>query len=577
LTKFKGFGKYAYKKQKPGYHLRNFLDTNHPLDVLASKKFVLGIVAIAIIIAGVGLYQTPLFHGTAPNPAYLSQQDPLKFLYADCVPSISSWQVQLVTFVSNSGCANNGNFGNILRLGENSTHPAIAVDQTPMDLSTAASKVLEHDMTFAVSGSANFPTLDFYVTSNKTRPSGTGYDPFNDKSVVYLTKIQEPGGTSVFIHEYLQKDATVSIGAQAFDCPSGGTVGSTIACWTYSGSIPTLQLLEVDTRLNFTGQTGTQSTSSFIFQKCPTVPCTVLSSTSIQALPNFQLTGNYYLGIFASAQSGLPNMDVYGSIDPPNTNPYDVNNQNSMSFAIYTPNPSASQPPPFIDSGGFFGPVIRALIGIGVYMLANIIGFGNYLGSIMGPVWTFLGNLATTILNGISGVIVILLNALGSLIGDPNLGTQLISVFTQIGSYITALFTDINNIIGNLITFIVDSFNFLFDGVNGLLTYWIGTVLFGILGVLVTLSSIIVTVLKVFQVGFPFVVLADLLWLISESIDNGTEGAMKWWAPHEILIVNVGKLMFILVETLSTFVYQTIVEIEGGAADIKPEIAGFSV
>jgi hypothetical protein len=489
------------------------------LEWFGSKEFVLGIVILSCIVGGTVLSQGPLFHDYQPNSDYHGQ-DPLKFLYADCVPSLSSWQVQLVTFVGNSGCGNNGNFGNILRLGENSTTPAIAIDQTPMDLSTASSKVLEHDMVFAVSGAVNFPTLDFYITSNRTLPVGN-YDPFNDKSTVYLTKIQEVnGGTTVFIHEYIQKDVSQSIGSDAFDCPSSGTVGSTIACWTYSGSIPTLQLLQVDTRLNFTGQTGQLSMSNFLFQRCPTVPCTVLSSTTVSALPNFPLTGNYYMGIYASAQSGPPNIDVYGSIDPPNTNPYDVNNQNSLSFAIYTPNPPAAQPPPYIDTGGFFGPVIKALIGLGVYILNAILGFVAFIAPALQTAIQFL---ETQIQN--------LLNIIGNALGFGNVGDQLFTFLSQVVTFFTSF---LPTALTNFPTFMARFFDYL-NIVFPILPSAFATAL----TVLTFAVNGISEALTIFIFGIQFVIAAYAFFLIFSfmvfTADDALGGVVEYLGTAEAL------------------------------------------
>ena len=589
MTRFRGFQKYAYKRQKPGYYLHDFLNTKNPLELFANRKFILGIVGLAVIIGGLVLGQGPLFHSQQPNPAYHGVEDPYTYLFEDALPgcSLASWNIS----PQNVFCQSSGTFActpgsqNCLSLKTvNGTIPAVAISKSPVDISTVSGKELGLNFGYFEPTNPSAGGFDWmiFLTTNNTIPAGTGntalaaYVPSADRNVALIIEmLQNAGsstiGTSVSINTNLE---TASIGDNF-----GAGCGPNSSCFGNDGS-GTVQpgQSHVEVLLNFTGAANTAGNTGIGITNMHGVTNTWTSLTSI--LPPLSLTPRYFLGFWERKTSaGDAVVDISGTVASPNCfiGASGFGQVQCMSIVNAVPTAVAvTAPPSSIDTGGFFGPIIKALISLGVFILANIISFGNYLGVLMQPVWAFLGSLATIVLNGLSSIIISLLNGLGSLIGDPNLGDQLVSIFTQVGAYITGLFAKINSLVSNLITFLIDSFNFLFDAANGFLTYWIGTVLFGILSVLVTISNIIVTVLKVFQVGFPFVVLADLLWLLSESVDHGTEGGMKWWAPHEILIVQVGKLMFVLVETLSTFIFQTITEIEAGAADIKPEIAGFS-
>ncbi len=614
MTKFRGFQKYAYKKQKPGYYLHDFLNTKNPLVLFGNKKFVLGIVGLSLIIGGVVLAQGPLFHNGSPGLVLVEGSRDVYTEPFSNDPFTTLWSGGIDTGNlngydnSNKGTCTGNNFVSFFSesgtptILMNSSSNAInnmalfAVSQSRIDLSLGSAKELSFEEAFMFKNGITSNTgasWGWYLTTNSTSPrcdepnGNYGYTPMADPNVALAVKNVVLSGTTIQTTVFLQRQPHQSITSEDTGTCSGGS-----SCFLQSNQVMsnvgnTIQIN--DLILNFTGHTSTGGNNGASLLCAGTTgatkACTIggfgdtiiadgmdanskITSTAI--FPWINLATPYYMGFWATGVGSVANGNHSIEWSQVATGLF-ANNW----ISYFVPVPTAATPAT-PDTGGFFGPIIRALISIGVFILANIISFGNYLGGLMGPVWAFLGGLAATVLNGLSSIIISLINALGSLIGDPNLGNQLVSVFTQIGSYVTGLFVAIGNIVSNLITFIENSMTFLFDSVNGLLTYWIGTVLFGILGVLVSISGFIVTVLKVFQVGFPFVVLFDLLWLLMESYDNGVEGAMKWWAPHEILVVNVGKLMFILVETLSTFVYQTIVEIEGGAADIKPEIAGFS-
>jgi len=603
LTKFRGFQKYAYKRQKPGYYLHDFLNTKNPLEIFANRKFVLSIVALAVIIGGLALGQSSLFHSYSAYSQQatfqtITQNGSVRETETNTTdPFTTLWDGGITTgdLSEYNSFASSYQTGPVIRLAPSGIlGSAVAISKARIDLSLGSAK----ELTFAEqwTKSNGLPPAGewgWFLTQNSTAPSqysSTAYLPYTDRNVAlevvnYIGAFESPScpANKICSMVLLQHDSTTSMQSSGLTRSqfitdfTGRTISNTNGNFTID-----------DLTLNYTGHAangGQNGVSQLCFGSngthgltCPVggygdgIIIDLMDSNGgifkNTLFPWLSLTIPYYLGFFASGI--ITGYTIDWSVQSGG-----VFATNFIDYYVPAP-PTPVAPSSTVDTGGFFGPVIRALISIGVFLLANIISFGNYLGVLMEPVWAFLGSLATTVLNGLSSVIISLLNGLGSLIGDPNLGDQLVSVFTQIGSYITSLFVKINSLVSTLVTFIVDSFNFLFDVTNGLLTYWIGTVLFGILGVLVTISNIIVTVLKVFQVGFPFVVLADLLWLLSESVDHGTEGAMKWWAPHEILVVNVGKLMFILVETLSTFIYQTIVEVEGGVADIKPEIAGFS-
>jgi len=394
--------------------------SKNPLEWFGHRRFVLGITVLVIILSGIILAPGPLFHS---YEAVSSANDPLKPLWFDCMPDSSTFKSILVTFSPTNPCTNGAVGASFLNLTPNSTNPAIAIDQTPISISEASSKVLEIDQTIAISPTGNRPPVfGFYLTRNNTLPLTQGYVPANDASVAFLVEFFFTG-VSQAVDTFIQRTPTQSISSAAGKCNNSG---SFFSCMANGLAPPTNQLLQYSAQLNYTGVTNTPSLSSFTFEACPGFPCGINLSDTETQLPELSLTGDYYLGIFSLPVSSPMTMDFYASLNPPNGNPFNVNNQNSMVMGIFTPNPPATQPPPFIDTGGFFGPVIRALISIGVFILNAILGFIAFIAPALISAIRFLETQIQTILDFI-----------GNALGFGNIGTQLFTFLNQVAAFFT--------------------------------------------------------------------------------------------------------------------------------------------
>src|SRR5207245_8254953 len=138
----------------------------------------------------------------------------------------------------------------------------------------------------------------------------------------------------------------------------------------------------------------------------------------------------------------------YGSYVPINPNPFDVNNQNSFAFSIFTPNPpTATQPPPYIDTGGFFGPIIRALVSIGVYIMSALASFFGI----------------------IFAAFRLALDTLGNFLGVGPIGSQIASALSNFAVWITSIFGTAFSQVVNATNFIVSSLSVVTNVIG---TYW---------------------------------------------------------------------------------------------------------
>lgn len=585
MAKWRGMKGYAYKPQKPGYRLHNFLDDG--LKSFGNKRFVLGISILIIILGGAVLYYSPgdpLFHSYTAGS--VTGNDPFNSIWSPTCPNCSGGSINgFDTFASNNGggntwvttgnCAGPALLG-CLDQGSDTTFTSIAVSNATVgDLSISTGKELHFNFRFFIPGlgslNSNVP-WGYFLTSNNTAPATANYQPQNDRSVIFNERFTcisacNTNSPQIQFNTYLLRNqGQDTISSEDAGCTSG----SVFLCASHTEALAASNLIVSNIALNFTGSvsnanncsgtTGSGCSDSALSYNTETDANTMV--IPIQSLLNSQLYFGFYVakGLNSDIRWGWPQFS------------------NSVAFGItyYVPSPTVAIQPANIDTGGFFGPIIKALISIGVFILSNIISFGTYISNLMGPVWNYLGSLANGVVSVVSGFIIGVLNTLGSLFGDASLGTQLSTLFASVGNIISGVLSTVTMIISDLITFLEKGFTFLFDSVNGFITFWIG-ILFGFLDVLAQISGIIVQVLTVFKVGFPFMVLADLIWLLTEVVDNDTEGAIRWWNIHEILFVNVGKLLWTITIGISTLIYNAVSSIEQGAADVKPEVLGFSV
>src|SRR5207249_8230235 len=119
----------------------------------------------------------------------------------------------------------------------------------------------------------------------------------------------------------------------------------------------------------------------------------------------------------------------------------------TCALPICLPVAATAPPPANLDTGGFFGPIINALIRVGVFMLQNIISFATFLYTLY----------------------IAALNLLGSWLGLPNIGTNLDSFLRAFVQFMAQMATIIANL-GSGITVLINDISFGATFIVGLLT-----------------------------------------------------------------------------------------------------------
>jgi phage-related protein len=152
-------------------------------------------------------------------------------------------------------------------------------------------------------------------------------------------------------------------------------------------------------------------------------------------------SGPFYLGFWSSAgqsatiQFGTSNSGAAA--------------QRANSVWYWVPNPTTATPAT-VDTGGFFGPVIKALLGIGIWIVTNVLTFLAFIAATVWPLfaaaWGFLANAVKTVLDTI-----------GNFFGLGNLGTQLVSFFSSAGNFIVQYLSGVSAQIGNSLGFVVSA------------------------------------------------------------------------------------------------------------------------
>lgn len=472
-----------------------------------------------------------LFHSFSPNPNFV---DPLKPLWFDCLKQTSAWQLSALASATTGVCSSANTFGNNIAIIPNATTSGVALTLGTVTIDQASTKVLEFDMVLAGGASGTFsPSTEMYLTKNGTLPNNAQlatYDPYKDSSVAFIVRLQENAANNAGnVNFYMQTDPTKSIQATDGSCPDGGSV---FACMSF-GTFTTSQLNLITAQLNYTGTTSTASTSNFQLWSCPGLPCTsIVSSSSQTRLPNLELSGHYYLGLYVQTRgSATTGISFYGSTDPPNPNPNANNQMNSMLFSIFTPNPPATQPPPFIDTGGFFGPIIKVLISIGVFVLNAVLAFIGFIVPALEAAFNFLETIVKTILNGVgvafgfpgspNGLGDNLFNFINSVITlfsvqVPNAFGQIANIFSGWVNLLTVIFT--TGIIGQIFKFLSDTLTFA-----------------------VNLASFAWTVFNLaaltYSIGAPWWL---FIFAIAFNCDDGVEGWIKTWEFAKWLAFDIG-------------------------------------
>jgi hypothetical protein len=237
-------------------------------------------------------------------------------------------------------------------------------------------------------------------------------------------------------------------------------------------------------------------------------------------------SGPFYLGFWSSAgqsatiQFGTSNIGAAA--------------QRANSVWYWVPNPTTATPAT-VDTGGFFGPIVKALLGIGIWIVTNVLAFLVYIGSVVWPLfaatWGFLANAVKTVLDSI-----------GNFFGLGPLGTQLVSFFTSAGNFIVQYLIGVSAQIGNSLGFVVSAITQIikfFNDAGGQIWSLLGDML----NVLGPVFQFFFTVYNVFtSLGLTNVQVMSLImiaWWIYGIMVAMTQGSRVWWDHWVITTKNI--------------------------------------
>jgi len=241
--------------------------------------------------------------------------------------------------------------------------------------------------------------------------------------------------------------------------------------------------------------------------------------------PNPFAAQQLFLGVYDALPSGYgiewefsPGTNVLNSFTGMDINEY------ISSASCNTPSSANGQLCPNIDTGGFFGPVIKALINLGIYILDSIFGFVAFILPAVQQALGVLENVLTQVLN-----------FLGNLLWPgSNLGTLLagflnaiIQLFTNTSYGLPAFFANFPSYFTNFLSWLQITFPFLapmFSIANAILGFAVSVVPTGI--------TIMTLGLQMFLFGYGTLILASFFIYTG---DDGIGGFLTFLGTLEAL------------------------------------------
>src|SRR6266480_2663332 len=533
----------------------NYHIPRNPLEWFGSKKFVLGIVLLASVLGGTVLAQGPLFHSYSlysqqPTFQTITQNGNVRETESNTTdPFTTLWDGGITSgdLSEYNSFASSYQTGPVIRLAPNGLlGSAVAISKARIDLSLGSAK----ELTFAEqwTKSNGLPPAGewgWFLTQNSTAPSqyaSTAYLPYTDRNVAvevvnYIGAFESPACpvNKICSMGLLQHDSASSIQSSGLTRSqfitdfTGHTISNTNGNFTID-----------DLTLNYTGHAangGQNGVSQLCFGSngthgltCPVggygdgIIIDLMDSNGgifkNTLFPWLSLTIPYYLGFFASGI--ITGYTIDWSVQSGG-----VFATNFIDYYVPAP-PTPVAPPSTVDTGGFFGPVIRALISIGVFIFSNIFNFFAYLASILGPV------LSAT-LEVLEGFLTAVLNTIGNLLWpNSNLGTLLagflnaiIQLFTNTSYGLPAFFANFPSYFTNFLAWLQITFPFLapmFSIANAILGFAVSVVPTGV--------TIMTLGLQMFLFGYATLILASFFIYTG---DDGIGGFLTFLGKLEAL------------------------------------------
>ncbi len=502
------------------------------MEWFGNKKFVLAVVLLASILGGSVLAQGPLFHS---QTTILSDPATLIWQATDPNNNLGEFSLQgngLTDCSTGCGPFFNGN-GNTIKFDttQSGTSTLVTLSKSVVgDLGIISGKGLQAAFNWGASGAGFAPNSNgasstdvwgYYLTSNKTVPthdigSSNAYNPRNDPSVVYLLELYVTGANQLTHVLFLQRSTTNTIASEDNGCIGGSSCF--LATTITAHPVTSIQWSTV--QLNFTGVTGGSGSCTPTGGGCSMLFAgdTATAQTGTQNIPWFKYQGqSYYLGIYALPASNA-GYQIYwafqgGTLVTPTGK--------AMNLAYFVVAPNTPVP---IDTGGYFGPILRSLINLGIFILSSIFGF---IAFVLPPMKEALGIL--------ENVLTQVLDFLGNLLWPgSNLGTLLagflnaiIQLFTNTSYGLPAFFANFPSYFTNFLSWLQITFPFLapmFSIANAILGFAVSVVPTGV--------TIMTLGLQMFLFGYGTLILASFFIYTG---DDGIGGFLTFLGTLEAL------------------------------------------
>jgi len=499
------------------------------LRLFGRKGFAIALSLLIILIGGVVMYSdpnNPLFH----NYTQSSTSDPTTPIWDDNFVNndLGGWRTSPLAIYSSTSsgtCTNAGNGVTSCKgilLSANSTSSAYAITRTAITVSAAVNKVLVANLWYmrtTATAITNGMEWEMYLTTNSTLPTAQTYNPISDLSVGLVLRIHAFSATQANIKLLLQRIYSQPITNIDFaNCAINSACFQLLAAQTIPVQNNQLEVAEL---MNETGAQGRSTLEQ------NDINLGTAGSIDTTNLPWFDMNQQYYVGVWSSNGTVpllmLSNIGTSGDCSGLVPTIFDC-----ISLIEYQPTVAAFTttigPPPQIDLGGFFGPLIRAIISIGIFILNGIFGF---IGFILPAIQQALGVL--------ENVLTQVLNFLGNLLWPgSNLGTLLagflnaiIQLFTNTSYGLPAFFANFPSYFTNFLSWLQITFPFLapmFSIANAILGFAVSVVPTGV--------TIMTLGLQMFLFGYGTLILASFFIYTG---DDGIGGFLTFLGTLEAL------------------------------------------
>lgn len=560
-----------------------FLRPSNPKNMRALGILIL---AVGLIVGGFSIGSTPIFHQThsIPNP----NPDPISPLWYDHLGGIVNGQSSIPGWACNTGqiAQTAGQQNRIALTAPNSSTASFCISQNPMNLGPGTDRVLEIDqqeVCVTCTFSSTFSDIGFgawFLTTNRTLATGVnGASVFqNNPSVLFMVTMDIgcsntlcTSGTSFFdVFEKTGTDSQQTIISQHGSGKCGGGDSERFCtswvCNSCSNGGP-IGLQSTVVQLNYTASgssgsgVGQASSAVSVFIQPGTLETQQLNVQNPGLNPNEQL----YYGILSDPCSTVCGgsqwqLGFLTSLDPPTQAVSSY--QNSMTIGNYQPSQAPCTTTPQVcqvSNAGIFQPLLDALNIALQIVVIGLIAIVNFFAKEIAPL---LAAMFVTLV----GVLVTVLNAIGSALGLGQLGTNLQNFFSGV-------FNWLSNIVNNAFGQILNLVNLISQGLSFIGSIFNSVIWQNLIAGLTLIANGFSTILQGWNylmslngsgiLGINYFFLFDWVLGMFELSQKGMEGFQTWLNLNELMFRKLAMIMYFFVkESIQIIVWikQTVVQ-----------------